>query len=106
MLNKQYLANNKVCKVFFAIDHSAAKDGQAVSLVGDFNDWDVIANPMKRRKDGCFTTSLKLACGASYQFRYLIDGLLWENDSEADGYAPNPFGSDNSVVDIPKRSKK
>lgn len=99
MLKKQYQAGHETCKVTFTIDHAVAHDAQAVSVVGDFNDWDVTANPMKRRSDGSFDAMIKLSRGESYQFRYLIDGSIWENDAEADGYVPTPFGDcDNSVV--------
>ena len=32
------------------------------------------------------------------QHRYLVDGQMWANDEAADAYAPNEFGSDNSIV--------
>ncbi|MEX0914961.1 MAG: isoamylase early set domain-containing protein [Wenzhouxiangellaceae bacterium] len=100
MLEKQYLADKKNCKVTFTLDHGAAKDAEVVSLVGDFNDWDAEADPMKRGKSGEFSKTIKLACGDRYQFRYVIDGTIWENDAEADDYAPSPFGSDNSVIEV------
>ncbi len=101
MLKKQYLADQKTCKVTFTINRTGALGADAVSLVGDFNHWDQTANPMKRLKNGSFTTAVKLGCGESYQFRYLIDGKIWENDWDADGYETTPFGdSDNSIVNV------
>jgi hypothetical protein len=41
---------------------------------------------------------VELESGKEYQFRYLINGETWENDFEADAYAPTPFGVENSVV--------
>jgi hypothetical protein len=29
-----------------------------------------------------------------------VDGERWENDFAADEYAPNPFGSDDSVLKL------
>jgi 1,4-alpha-glucan branching enzyme len=55
---------------------------------------------MKRRKDGSFTLTLSLQAGREYRYRYLLDGERWENDWAADGYTPNPFGSDDSLVRI------
>tara|TARA_R110002049_G_scaffold232546_1_gene405145 strand:+ start:7393 stop:7704 length:312 start_codon:yes stop_codon:yes gene_type:complete len=101
MLKKEFLKDNKTCKVTFMIDHGPVAEAEVVSLVGDFNDWDPSADPMKRSKDGRFSKSVKLDCGDRYQFRYVIDGTVWENDAEADDYVPTPFGSDNSVVDVP-----
>jgi 1,4-alpha-glucan branching enzyme len=101
MLKKRYLADKNTCKVTFTIDHSAVSGAKAVSLVGDFNNWDTAADPMKRGKHNGFTKTVELPCGDSYQFRYLIDGSIWENDAAADGYQPTPFGdSDNSVVEV------
>jgi 1,4-alpha-glucan branching enzyme len=104
MLKKQYLADKKHCKVTFSIGHGATEDAKVVSLVGDFNAWDAEAEPMKRGKSGDFSTTLKLGCGDSYEFRYVIDGSIWENDAEADSYVSSPFGSDNSVVEVPAQS--
>ena len=52
---------------------------------------------MRRRKDGTFAATVRLAPG-HYQFRYYVDAERWVNDWSADGYEPNGFGSDNSVV--------
>ena len=96
MLKKQYLKTKNVCKVTFSLP--AAVQGETVFLVGDFNNWDEKATPMKRQKDGSFTTVIELEKGREYQFRYLVNGTEWHNDWEADRYVPNPFSGDNSVV--------
>ena len=70
-----------------------------VHLVGEFNDWDVAAAPMRHQTDGSFSATLDLPAGREYQFRYLIDGEVWISDPEADKYAFSPFGDcENSVV--------
>jgi 1,4-alpha-glucan branching enzyme len=69
--------------------------------VGDFNDWNPGSNPMKRRKDGGFDTTITIPAGREYQYRYLLDGIHWENDDRADRYVRSPYGdSDNSVVSV------
>ncbi|MFW5709286.1 MAG: isoamylase early set domain-containing protein [Chloroflexota bacterium] len=96
MLKKQAIQNGKVIKVTFETHRLPEAD--EVFLVGDFNDWNETADPMKKRKkDGCFTASLKLEPGREYQFRYLVDGE-WHNDWDADKYVTNPFSGDNSVI--------
>ena len=101
MLKKQYLADHKTCKVTFTLKRDRTHGAHEVSLVGDFNQWDDTANPMKHLENGNFTTTVKLDCGASYQFRYLIDGTMWENDWDADAYETTPFGdSENSIVNV------
>lgn len=98
-MKKQYLKSKGVCKVTFTLPKEAVKDAQTVHLVGDFNHWDIQATPMKKMKNGSFQVVLELEIGKSYQFRYLIDGKIWENDWEADQYVPSSFGgTENSVV--------
>ena len=98
---KQYFKTKPYCKVTFTLHPEAARNAQAVQIVGDFNNWDFDAAPMKRKKDGSFSLSLNLEREREYQFRYLLDQLEWENDWNADGYVPSPFGgADNSVVKI------
>lgn len=95
MINKQYLKTRPVCKVTFILPEAIA--AQTAHLVGDFNDWDTQATPMKQIS-GHFQVTLKLAAGREYQFRYLVNGNEWYNDWNADRYTPNPYGGDNSVV--------
>jgi 1,4-alpha-glucan branching enzyme len=97
---KQYLRSRDLCKVTFRLPKEAAPEAGSVCLVGEFNGWDFTANPMKRLRSGDFTTTLELAPGREYQFRYLIDESVWENDWHADKYEKGPYGSDNSVIVI------
>lgn len=98
-LKKKYLKTKPICKVSFSLPKDAAKMANKVYIVGEFNDWDIAANPMKKLKNGSFTSTIDLPAGKEYQFRYLIDGEKWENDWYADRYVPTGFGdADNSVV--------
>ena len=97
-IKKEYLIRKGVCKVTFRLPKVAAPGARNVSIVGDFNGWNIYANPMKKLKSGDFTITLELQSGKEYQFRYLIDDNRWENDWNADKYVKGPFGSDNSVI--------
>jgi len=98
-IKKQYLKSRNICKVTFRVSKEAVPDAHQVCIAGDFNEWNILSNPMKRLKNGDFTTQIELQPGRDYQFRYHIDDIRWENDWQADKYVPNPFGdSDNSVV--------
>ena len=44
--------SNNTCKVTFRLPHEAVRDAQSVCIVGDFNNWNIHANPLKRCKDG------------------------------------------------------
>jgi 1,4-alpha-glucan branching enzyme len=80
-------------KVSFKMAAPEAKD---VFLVGDFNDWNISANPLKSNSKGIWNTSIKLAPGR-YEYRFLIDGE-WRNDPNSSSFVPNPFGSENCLL--------
>jgi 1,4-alpha-glucan branching enzyme len=94
---KVYLRGKHVCKATFKLPKVAAPDAKCVCVVGDFNNWSIHANPMKKLKNGDYTITLDLEPGREYQFRYLIDESRWENDWNADKYVKSCYG-DNSVV--------
>lgn len=98
-VRKEYLESENVCRVTFMLPKVAAPDAESVCVVGDFNDWDLKANRMKKRENGDYTITLDLKPEREYQFRYLINGSRWENDWSADKYVKSPYGdSDNSVI--------
>lgn len=98
-IEKSYLKNKPVCKVKFVLPKHQFNGAKKVNLVGDFNGWDTQAQPMRKQKSGDYATTLELAPGREYAFRYLLDGSSWENDGAADKYAPNNVcGAENSVV--------
>ncbi|MDJ0755684.1 MAG: isoamylase early set domain-containing protein [Ardenticatenaceae bacterium] len=98
MLKKSYTKTGKKCRVTFKLP--AEVSAEQATLVGEFNDWDETANPMKRLKDGSFSAQVSLAAGQTYRFRYLLDGERWENDWEPDGYSPNNHGTEDSLVKV------
>lgn len=100
-LKKQYLKSKPVCKVTFKLSKEEAKNAENVRIVGDFNDWDLSATPMKKLKNGSFSSTVVLSKDAQYEFRYLLDNKEWENDWNADAYVPSPVSfDDNSVVAV------
>jgi 1,4-alpha-glucan branching enzyme len=99
-LKKQYMKSNPVCKVTFRLPKDAAPGASTVSIVGEFNNWDMTEHQMKKMKNGDFTATVELPCNREFRFRYLIDSCRWENDWFADKYLPNEYGSDDSVVVI------
>jgi 1,4-alpha-glucan branching enzyme len=87
---------NGTCKVTFELPKDVG--AESASIVGDFNNWDGRATPMKRKRDGSFSAAVSLEAGKEYRFRYLLDDTRWENDWGADSYVPNQFGTEDSVV--------
>ncbi len=97
-VQKQFLKSKQACKVTFSLPKEAANGATDVKLLGDFNNWEVEKAIAMKPKNGEYLATLELETGKEYQFRYLIDNKIWENDSAADKYAPTPFGVENSVV--------
>ncbi|MCP4022982.1 MAG: glycoside hydrolase [Desulfobacteraceae bacterium] len=99
MFSKKYLKTKPICKVTFRLSANEIGDAQNVNILGEFNNWDLNATPMKRLKSGDFSYVLNLEKDHAYQFRYLIDNETYMNDTDADAYLPSPFpGIDNSVI--------
>lgn len=97
-IKKQFLKSKPVCKVAFRIDAAETNGAKEVKVLGDFNNWDMAAESMTLLKSNEFAAILELESGKEYQFRYLIDGANWKNDSEADRFVPNEFGAENCVI--------
>jgi hypothetical protein len=103
-IKKEFLKDENICRVTFRLPKAAAPDAKRVCIVGDFNNWDIHANPMNMLENGDYSIVLDLEPGKEYQFRYLIDESKWENDWKADKYVKSSHGdSDNSVVIAEKR---
>ncbi len=72
--------------------------GSSVSLCGEFNDWSRTSLPLSRNQEGNFSVTVTLEADRRYRYRYLIDGVRWENDWMADDYVTNEFSGEDSVV--------
>lgn len=72
-----------------------APGAKKVTLVGNFNRWDVNSLPMKRDRKGTWKASISLEPGR-YEYRFWIDGV-WYDDPNAQERVDNPFGSQNCV---------
>lgn len=101
-IKKQYLKSKPECKLSFRLAKADAKNADTVKIVGEFNNWDQSVAPMKKLKSGDFTQTFNLETGKAYQFKYLINGSVWENDADADKMVPNGIveGEFNSVIDL------
>jgi len=98
-IKKEYLKRKNTCRVTFCLPKAAVADGNCAYVVGDFNGWNPTADKMKKSRNGDYIIKIELEPGREYQFRYLIDSCVWENDWQADKYVGSPYGdSENSVV--------
>lgn len=98
MVRCEPMKGGKQVKVTFTVAEDGM-DGQALAVVGDFNNWDPTATPLRPAGDVRVAT-IKVPAGGRYAFRYLAESGRWFNDEAADGYQPNGFGGDDCVLDL------
>ena len=71
-----------------------------VMVVGDFNDWDPAATPLRRGNEGgTWTVELRLPPGR-YRYTFLVDGRRWVPDPEEPRAADDDFGAPMSVLTV------
>ena len=84
-----------------------------MNLAGDFNQWcdtangrpiDVQMDPMTMNEDGIWTIVVPLAPG-TYQYKFIIDGGVWQHDTNNLNTTDDGYGGKNSVVTVKKRPK-
>jgi 1,4-alpha-glucan branching enzyme len=79
-------------RVTFALP--ADEPGGAVSVVGNFNDWDPFAHPLRLRANRTRSAAVTVPVGSTLHFRYLAEGGVWFDDETA----PAQDGQDASIA--------
>lgn len=72
-------------------------EAKSVSVVGEFNDWEVDELPMTRLRDGVWTTTVPLAPGR-HVYAFVVDGTLLVADPRAPKSGDADYGREGSVV--------
>ena len=72
------------------------EDVGPVSVVGDWNRWDPLAHPLRRRSNGTRSVSVQLPSGV-HAFRYLAEEGRWFDEPDA-ALEANGYGATHSVV--------
>ncbi len=96
MIHKQHSPTSGHVRVRFQLPSCIWAD--RIFLVGDFNNWDQKATPLRQERSGNWMVTLDLPEGQRFEFCYLIDGN-WQTDYNADGFAANKQGIQYSLVD-------
>ena len=65
-------------RVTFALPDD--EPGGPVSVVGNFNDWDPFAHPLRRRANRVRSAAVTVPFGSTLHFRYLAEGGVWFDD--------------------------
>ncbi len=90
-------ATGEVRQVYLRLDAPASS---RVAVVGDFNDWDPAATPLRPTGDhGSWVVELRLKPGR-YHYTFLIDGRRWERDPREAPAAESDFGAPVSVLTV------
>jgi predicted flap endonuclease-1-like 5' DNA nuclease len=100
MIKKQYSKSKPVCKVTFSLTTDQVGKKAEVRVLGTFNDWSWDKGLVLDAKKKDYSAAIELPAGATYEFRYLVNGQDWFNDESADDYQITPFFSHNCVLVI------
>jgi len=75
-----------------------APQAQAVSLVGDFNQWNAATHPMKQQPDKAWFLAVELKHG-HHRYAFLVDGQL-TLDPKAQGITRNDKNERVSLIPV------
>jgi len=89
------VARPRVVKELVAFEYFDPS-ANVVALVGDFNQWNSAARPLKRDSGGLWSVKIRLAPG-SYQYKFVINGDRWEEDPLNQHRVMNEHGTHNSI---------
>jgi 1,4-alpha-glucan branching enzyme len=73
-----------------------------VALVGDFNDWDPSATPLRPTADSLWSVVVPLRPGR-YHYTFVVDGTQWRRDPAAPQAMEDDFGTPTSVITVAQR---
>ena len=94
-------------EIIFMLPEQALDGANGAVVLGDFNNWTPSKEfELKKQKDGSFKTAISLEEGKTFQYRFLLDNGVWENDYNAQNYASaSGLYVENSVITVPVSSK-
>jgi 1,4-alpha-glucan branching enzyme len=75
-----------------------APHAQSVSVIGDFNEWDPAAHPMKQMPDRAWLLSVEFKHG-HHRYAFLVDGVL-TLDPRGQGVTRNDAGDRVSLMSV------
>lgn len=83
-------------KVTFALP--ADDVAQPVSVLGDFNNWDPFAHPMKKRSNGTCSVVVEVPAGSAFRFKYLAGDGTWFCDPDAEAVVHDEYHVVDSLL--------
>jgi serine protease AprX len=75
-------------------------EAKSVSLVGDFNNWNVALTPLRKDKTGIWSVEVETPGPGNYQYKFIVNGSRWLEDPNNGMKVPDNYGGLNSVLAI------
>ena len=88
-------ANRALVAVQFVLDDARAS---SVTVIGDFNNWQATATPMRRIEQGQPWTAVAMIPPGRHQYAFLVDGTRWVADPRAPSADDADFGKPGSAL--------
>ncbi len=75
-----------------------APEAKAVTVAGEFNQWNATVNPLTKDDAGKWSTTVRLKPG-KYAYKFVVDGA-WKQDPANPNSTPDGLGGTNSVKTV------
>jgi diguanylate cyclase (GGDEF)-like protein len=85
--------------VIFRYRPAEGEKVERCGVVGNFNGWDVHADPMHTQEDGSFWVKVGLIPG-TYEYKFVLDGERWINDPLAVETVSDGYWGHNSLLHV------
>ncbi len=96
MIKMQTLKKTGETKVTFILHTDDSR--LPASVVGDFNGWDPMAHPFRRRSNGTASVAVTVPPSAHYEFRYLGDSGYWFDEVPDGNHVTRDWNHQNSAI--------
>ena len=96
MIKTQKLQKTGETKITFVLH--AEDDRLPASVVGDFNGWDPMAHPLRKRSNGTASVAVIVPEGSQYEFRYLGSNDRWFDENPDGSRVIREFGRQNCLI--------
>lgn len=74
---------------------------ERLSVVGNFNGWDALADPMHPQEDGSFFGRVHLIPG-TYEYKFVLNNEQWISDPASGEYISDGYWGQNSMLHVKK----
>jgi diguanylate cyclase (GGDEF)-like protein len=85
--------------VIFRFRPPAGETVERCAVVGDFNGWDLRADPMNPQEDGSFWAKVGLIPG-TYEYKFVLNNEKWINDPTAGESISDGYWGQNSILHV------